>query len=628
MMMNLKVTRGRDSLLRSDSMGFEPVSQGRMIATVFDPDDDFDPYNISSRIYPYVRPGAKFKLYVKDNTNNAIYNIMLGDISDVIPDIINKTAVITGNDRLNSLNNQFLYSGLRMGWSTSVNLEAILTTLGWADGSDIDAGGTAIPFWWSAVDDATALDDIQYMADAELSTLFIANDGKLKYYLVDKAQVAVETITDADILKDIELALPWENVKNDIRITYCPRGLTAGSVDVWELGDNMYLESLTSIDIYTTHEYGGELAPCYGDIVFGTKVANALATDDPGYPGADMSAFLTATLNLPQDTLSRKVTLSNTHPTDGLYITSLKAQGRIAQHYSKSSYRLLNDASVALCGPRIMSIDNIFVQSIYQAVNVANDLAGVLTNPAKISRIRFVNSYALQFTPDLFDVVYLNITDPTITSSFRVGAISHEWLDGSGNTVLTTMRLEPYLNMYEEGDFMPVVGDDDCYVAQTLGWIDKTSTSLMMGDSGGDDFDTGVLFRGVLTPQGKTIVAAWVEWVATNDSPPAGTCQIIIRGELNDTPVQFSTFANYNARTRTTAFKNWYPGAWVAPTVYYTVDITPIVQEIVNLPGWVAGHHMVLFFAGGTSDVDAYRIPAALEHATLHEAILYVRWLV
>ena len=61
MLQKLKTTRGRDSLLRDDSSGFEPVPEGRLVVTVYDPSGDFDPYNLTSRLYPYVRPGAKFK---------------------------------------------------------------------------------------------------------------------------------------------------------------------------------------------------------------------------------------------------------------------------------------------------------------------------------------------------------------------------------------------------------------------------------------------------------------------------------------------------------------------------------------------------------------------------------------
>jgi hypothetical protein len=550
---------------------------------------------------------------------------MVGDITDIRPDVINKTAVITGTDRLTLLGKQSRNSVRLDSWLTTDIVEWMVKTW-WLDGTVIDVGGTTIPYWWIDAG-KSILDNIQDVADAELSTFFLANDGVLKYYLRDKAQASVETIFGTDIQKDIELTLPWENIKNDFRVAYYPRLLTMAGEWVWYLTENMYLGPGATAELYTQHTYLDAPAPCLALSIL--YAASSL----PNGGGVNMTGNLSVVLEPDWYALSRKATLYNNHATDGLYITFLKVAGVPAYNPYQSSYRLLNDASVALYGPKLMPIDNIFVQSIYQAVPVAAALQTALVLPTKVSRVKLLNNYAKQFMPDLFDRVRLNIADPDVVGNFRVGAISHEWLDGSGSTVLTIMRLEPYFGTAytDDGDFVPTIGADDCDNDLTIPGFgfDPTSILVTMGDivvTGVHHyFDAGVRSRVVLPPQGATITAAWVEFVAVVGCPGV-TCHVLIKGELNAVPLEFTTAADFNGRTRTVANVPWTPGAWVEGTTYITPSLVSIIQEIVNLPAWMPGGDLVLFFANDASDADAVRLAASIENGVYHEPILHIEW--
>lgn len=70
-----------------------------------------------------------------------------------------------------------------------------------------------------------------------------------------------------------------------------------------------------------------------------------------------------------------------------------------------------------------------------------------------------------------------------------------------------------------------------------------------------------------------------------------------LRGEQNVTPAIFSTAADYLARTRTTAQVDWdNMPAMVAGVWYESLDISPVIQEIIQLPGWASGNNLVIFW--------------------------------
>jgi hypothetical protein len=71
---------------------------------------------------------------------------------------------------------------------------------------------------------------------------------------------------------------------------------------------------------------------------------------------------------------------------------------------------------------------------------------------------------------------------------------------------------------------------------------------------------------------------------------------IEIAGEDVDNSPDFSTYSDWVGRTRTTAKVTWSLSSWQSGVAVYTADISPIIQEIINRSGWVAGNAITLFF--------------------------------
>jgi hypothetical protein len=153
------------------------------------------------------------------------------------------------------------------------------------------------------------------------------------------------------------------------------------------------------------------------------------------------------------------------------------------------------------------------------------------------------------------------------------------------------------------------------------GSISVTSSDLEMTlDS--DVQKIGLRFNAVRIPQGERIVRAWVQFKV--DEATSETTSLLIQGHAADSAGPFlSTALNVSSRPRTSASVAWTPAPW--PTVgevgpnQKTPDLAPIIQEIVNRPGWASGNSIALIITG-----TGKRVAKAYEGLPAGAALLHV----
>ncbi len=111
--------------------------------------------------------------------------------------------------------------------------------------------------------------------------------------------------------------------------------------------------------------------------------------------------------------------------------------------------------------------------------------------------------------------------------------------------------------------------------------------------SGGTEQMVGVRFQGVAVPPGATVTAATIQFQA--DETDNLTTNVLIAGQAADSPGTFTAAAgNISSRPQTAASVAWTNiEPWATNGDYLTPDISSIVQEIVDRPGWVSGNNMV-----------------------------------
>jgi hypothetical protein len=109
----------------------------------------------------------------------------------------------------------------------------------------------------------------------------------------------------------------------------------------------------------------------------------------------------------------------------------------------------------------------------------------------------------------------------------------------------------------------------------------------------------GLRFQGVSVPSGATITDAHLVFHA--DEAHSGETNLVFHGEAVDDAVAFSSESgDISNRSVTSASVAWndVPAWTVVHDAYQSIDLAPIVQEIVSRPGWSAGNALVIIVTG------------------------------
>ena len=104
----------------------------------------------------------------------------------------------------------------------------------------------------------------------------------------------------------------------------------------------------------------------------------------------------------------------------------------------------------------------------------------------------------------------------------------------------------------------------------------------------------GLRFRGITTPKNATIQNAYIQFTS-DETKQAGVVQLQVQGVAADNPASWSGTNAVSNAIKTTANTNWNPANWNNPPqsgVNERVDVTTIVQEIVNRTGWSPSNAM------------------------------------
>ncbi len=111
---------------------------------------------------------------------------------------------------------------------------------------------------------------------------------------------------------------------------------------------------------------------------------------------------------------------------------------------------------------------------------------------------------------------------------------------------------------------------------------------------------TGMRFQNLEVPAGAKIESAYLVFKAGLTDTEAVGLQIY--GQANDNAPTFTTaLNNLSNRAKTSARLLWSPGSWTVGKVYQTLNLAPVVQEIVGRSGWQSGNALALFVAGASS---------------------------
>lgn len=176
--------------------------------------------------------------------------------------------------------------------------------------------------------------------------------------------------------------------------------------------------------------------------------------------------------------------------------------------------------------------------------------------------------------------------DVTVT----VSAETTETSNGVAYTVLT-LPATATLNI------LIVHSADDVEEYRTVGeegYMDMDSSDLeLCTESTDDQHVIGLIFRNVLIPAGATITDAYIQFTCDDNDNDEGPLSIDIWGikEANTSAPFLETLFNCTSRPSTTTTVNWQAPVWLIKNEKGPLEATPdlkeIVQEIIDLQGWI-----------------------------------------
>lgn len=120
---------------------------------------------------------------------------------------------------------------------------------------------------------------------------------------------------------------------------------------------------------------------------------------------------------------------------------------------------------------------------------------------------------------------------------------------------------------------------------------------------------TGIRFQALPIPQGATIGSASLTFTVNPDEVNPDPSNITIFGHAVDDAPTFSSPYGISSRPRTSASVAWSPADdWtVMNETRDSPDLSPILQEIINRPGWSSGNDLAFIFDGtGTRTAFSY----------------------
>jgi hypothetical protein len=168
---------------------------------------------------------------------------------------------------------------------------------------------------------------------------------------------------------------------------------------------------------------------------------------------------------------------------------------------------------------------------------------------------------------------------------------------GACDTASVSIAVHPYTLLTVE---VRVAANSDDAEENGAGHVSLTSGDLeLVFDK--DEQTVGIRFAGVAIPQGATIVTAYLQFQV--DEPSSETATLTVQGQAHDDAVTFDNVTgNISTRARTAAAVTWEPAPWTAVGKagpdQQTSNIAPVIQEVVDRPGWSSGNALAIIITG------------------------------
>ena len=178
---------------------------------------------------------------------------------------------------------------------------------------------------------------------------------------------------------------------------------------------------------------------------------------------------------------------------------------------------------------------------------------------------------------------------------------------------------------------VPLIDDADDVEEKGDGSMDNQSSDIEMIYEN-EDYHNGDAFRfqALAIPQGATITNAYIQFTVDEDGEDGDVTLTWHADDVDNSAAFDGTPFEVSDRTKTAAFADWAPAVWAGNEGargedQRTVDLSELVQSIVDREGWAEGNAMT-FIVTGPTDVPVNRIAVSYSGDATNAAALHVEF--
>ena len=453
-LLRYSVDRGRDRVIGAPGGAFEPLKVGRLTIDLDNFDGRFDPWNVDGDLYGLLMPNKMIQLSatvpIESSTDVTTEYLFSGFITNITQNGYNKTATITAEDGFGYLSDRNVYTHGSIFPNTEQALGYIIrTTCDYpypsTNSSTDDPFG--FPYYYFA-NNLNCLRAIEDLGSATLGRISCRGDGDILYKSNSSTDAAM-VITDSDVLTDISLSMPWENMRDNVFLegiaSYEHSSSTDGTADytVYSSTETFTIPGEDTYELFGKFTYDGETV----DIVGGS-----------GYSYTEVSGstdLLISDINFISDGYPMKIANSST--ADGvikdLTVTSKPyITNPLTKEYGTTSD---NTATVFKWKSRLHEIlrevnagENIDTAQteadIARLDDIGNTMVNYLSTPKPMITVQMQGRPWDQLTLDVEDAVTVTLATMGIDDTYRICGLSHMTLTGVQD-ILSVFHLYPII---------------------------------------------------------------------------------------------------------------------------------------------------------------------------------------
>jgi hypothetical protein len=257
------------------------------------------------------------------------------------------------------------------------------------ESESLDAGSDTYPYALDRAGGDSALAELQRVAMSEFGLIYVR--AGVLYFENRTSRLTASplgTFTDQEIAADDEenfaglvVESGRETVKNRIRVAVVPRTADGSAVVLFTLNNKPSIAPGESITFDARYSDPNQLAADVGGFDMVTPVATTDYTANTAENGSGTNRTASLSVSVTFGGSSARVTLTNTHGSDTIYVTFLRLRGKGLYAYEETVVEVQDAASIAAYGELELGFEMPYQSGLSVAAAIADYILSVWKDP-------------------------------------------------------------------------------------------------------------------------------------------------------------------------------------------------------------------------------------------------------